>query len=65
MTSNEILWLVTGTELGVMLCVVASAVSTVRLSRRTEAYAEAIVAKAKKYRATDCWRALLDPGNAQ
>ncbi|MFE2243884.1 hypothetical protein ACFXCU_30795 [Streptomyces virginiae] len=65
MTSNEIVWLVTGTELGVMLCVVALAISTVRLNRRAEAYAEATTARARKYLATDGWRAFLRSGDAR
>ncbi|MCX4780082.1 hypothetical protein [Streptomyces sp. NBC_01264] len=65
MTPSEIVWLITGAQLGVMLCVVASAVSTVRLNRRTETHAEATTAKARKYLATDGWRALLGSGDAQ
>lgn len=62
MTSNEIAWLATGIELGVMLCVLASSISTVREARRTEVSAEATATQARKYRATDGWRAVLVDG---
>ncbi|MEU3667562.1 hypothetical protein [Streptomyces virginiae] len=65
MTTNEIVWLVTGIELGVMLCAVASAISTVRLNRHTEAHAEATTARARKYLATDGWRAFIRSGDAR
>jgi cell division protein FtsL len=64
-TSDEIGWLLTGTQLGVMLCVLVSAISTVRLARRTQASAEATSAQARKYRATDGWRALLIDGDGR
>lgn len=59
MTLNEIAWFVTGMELGVVLCVVASAITTVRLNRHTVACAAVTVARGKKYVATDGWRAVL------
>ncbi|MFF4847975.1 hypothetical protein [Streptomyces sp. NPDC001194] len=62
MTSDEIAWLATGMELGVVLCLLASSISTVREARRTEAYAEATATQARKYRATDGWRAVLVDG---
>ncbi|MFJ4863425.1 hypothetical protein [Streptomyces sp. NPDC088748] len=62
MTGSDVGWLLTGAQLGVMLCVIASAISTVRQARRTETYAEATAAQARKYRATDGWRAVLVDG---
>ncbi|MEU6295035.1 hypothetical protein [Streptomyces erythrochromogenes] len=59
MTTSEAAWLLTGMELGVVLCVVASAITTVRLNRRTVACAAATVARGAKYKATDGWRSVL------
>lgn len=62
MTGSEVGWLLTGAQLGLMLCVVASATSTVRSARRAQDSAEATATLARKYRATDGWRALLVGG---
>ncbi|WP_328620700.1 hypothetical protein [Streptomyces sp. NBC_00354] len=62
MTASEVGWLLTGAQLGVMLCVIALAVSTTRQNCRTKAYAEATATRALKYRATDGWRGILVGG---